>query len=98
MFRITSHEKCCSLVGSLEPTVPSSVADPDPHHIGKLDPDPDPHQSGKLNPNPHQSDKRDPDPHRSEKQDPYPRQSEKEEALEVQFGAMEDPSLEKSEW
>ncbi len=70
----------------------------DPHHIGKLDPDLYPHQSGKLNPDPHQSDKRDPDPHRSEKQDPYPRQSEKEEALEVQFGAMEDPSLEKSEW
>jgi hypothetical protein len=36
-----------------------SVADPDPHHFGKLDLDPDPHQSGKLDP--------DPGPHQSEK-------------------------------
>ncbi len=47
-----------------------SVADPDPHYVGKLDPDP--HH------------KQDPDPHQSEKQDPDPdpQQSEKVKALE----------------
>ncbi len=51
--------------------VESIVADPDPHHFGKLDPDLDPHLSGKV----------DPDPHQSEQQDPH--QSAKVEALEV---------------
>ncbi len=39
------------------PIVFTSVADPDPHHFGKLDPDP--HQSGKLDPDldPQQSEK-----------------------------------------
>jgi hypothetical protein len=36
------------------------VADPDPHHFGKLDPDSDPLLSGKLDPDPHQSEKLDP--------------------------------------
>jgi hypothetical protein len=35
------------------------VADPDPHHFGKLDLDPHPHQNGKQDP--------EPDPHQSEK-------------------------------
>jgi hypothetical protein len=48
---------CLSILslGACEP----SVADPGPHHFGKLDPDP--HQSEKLD--------QDPDPHLSEKQD-----------------------------
>jgi hypothetical protein len=49
------------------------VADPDPHHFGKLDtdPDPDPHRNGKLglDSDQHQNEKQDPkpDPHQSEK-------------------------------
>jgi hypothetical protein len=33
--------------------VQSSVADPDPLQIGRLEPDPDPHQHDKLGPDPH---------------------------------------------
>jgi len=42
-----------------------SVADPDPHHFGKLYPDP--HHIEKLDPDLHQSKEQDPDPHQSEK-------------------------------
>ncbi len=40
----------------------------------------------------------DPDPHQSGKPDLDPHQSEKVEALEVHFGILEVPNLEKSEW
>jgi hypothetical protein len=33
----------------------SSVAYPDPHHFGNLDPHPDPHHFGNLDPHPHQN-------------------------------------------
>jgi hypothetical protein len=73
-----------------------SVADPDPHHFGKLDPDL--YQSGKLYPDTgtHQSEELDPDPapHQSEKQDPDPHQSEKVEAFDGHFGAFEGSNLE----
>jgi hypothetical protein len=60
----------------------------------------DPHYFGKLDPDPHQSRKLDQylDPHQSEKQDPDPQISEKVEALEVHFGALKVPNLEKSNW
>ncbi len=62
----------------------------DPNNFGKLDPDPDPHQSERQERIQIRI---------SEKQyqDPDPRQSEKVEALEGHLGALEGPSLEKSE-
>jgi hypothetical protein len=73
------------LVHKMRTCVQTSVADPDPHHFGKLDL----HQSGKLDP--------DPDPHQSER-NPDPHQSEKVEILEGHFSALEGLSLGKSEF
>jgi hypothetical protein len=50
----------------------------------------DPHHFGKLDPDPHQSGKLD--------SDPDPHHSKKVEVLEGNFGALEGPNLEKSEW
>jgi hypothetical protein len=80
------HWKTCfqphCTVHKMRTCVQTSIADPDPHHFGKLDL----HRSGKL----------DPDPHQSEKQDPDPHQSEKVDALEGPFRALEGSSLGKS--
>ncbi len=65
------------------------VADPEPHHCGKLDPDLDPHlhQNRKLDP--------DPNPQQSEKQDPEPNPHHSKK-VETLVGALEGPNLENS--